>query len=427
MRILAVNPWIEDFAAYDYWLKPYGFLKILTYLKQHGAEVTLIDCLDRLRFGGQESTPYGSGKFLSEQIPTPDVLKNVPRHWKRYGMKTEVFLDLASQIKKPDYILLTSSMTYWYTGVQYTVDLLRTLFPQTPLILGGTYATLCPDHARKNISCDHVFTATELEQFFALLNVPYQRDHFRNMLPDYPAFYPKMEYLVLKTGEGCMFDCTFCAVHRIAPEFYKVPGNSICDYLYSHYKKGIRNFVFSDDSLFFPQEYIKELLHKLLSLGITDAFFHTPNGLHLRAIDKELAVLMKKLNFIRPYVSIETLDRELRQEISPKLETGDIERVASYLWEAGYKKGEVFCYMLFCLPGQDLQQVMRDCQILHAMGFSVNLTEFSPIPGTEIMKNTAAHIEDPLLTNNSIYLFFQENFKEVFVMKSKIREMNRRF
>jgi len=423
MRILAVNPWIEDFAAYDYWLKPYGFLKILTYLKQHGAKIMLVDCLDRLRIGGLKSTVYGSGKFPAQRIPKPEILSNVPRHWKRYGMPEEKFEEAVAAAKNPDYILVTSSMTYWYTGVQHAIERFRALFPHAPIILGGTYATLCYDHACKVMDCEYIFKASQLREFFRLIDIPFDEEAFQQLLPDYPAFYPAIEYAVLKTGEGCRFDCAYCAAKQIAPVFYKIDSDRIAAYIREYYQRGIRNFVFFDDSLFYPQEYIKTVLDKLLRLNI-QASFHTPNGLHVRYVDKELATMMKKLNFVRPYVSVEMLDEKARDRLSPKLDQNDIGRALAYLFEAGYRKGEIWCYLLFCLPGQDLNAVVKDAQDLHELGLSVYLTEFSPIPGTRIVEEHRIEIADPLLTNNSIYLFFQENFREVFRIKTQIRKMN---
>ncbi len=46
MDILALNPRIVDYAAYDFWLKPYGFLVFLTYLKKQ-LKIDYIDCLDK--------------------------------------------------------------------------------------------------------------------------------------------------------------------------------------------------------------------------------------------------------------------------------------------------------------------------------------------------------------------------------------------
>ena len=40
-HILLVNPWIHDFAAYDFWAKPLGLLVLAALLRQHGFQVSL--------------------------------------------------------------------------------------------------------------------------------------------------------------------------------------------------------------------------------------------------------------------------------------------------------------------------------------------------------------------------------------------------
>jgi hypothetical protein len=44
--ILLVNPWIHDFAAYDFWMKPLGLLYVGAILRAAGCEVRLLDCLN---------------------------------------------------------------------------------------------------------------------------------------------------------------------------------------------------------------------------------------------------------------------------------------------------------------------------------------------------------------------------------------------
>jgi hypothetical protein len=57
-HILLINPWIHDFAAYDFWAKPLGLLTIAGILRLHGYEITYIDCLDRFH---PELTPLPRG------------------------------------------------------------------------------------------------------------------------------------------------------------------------------------------------------------------------------------------------------------------------------------------------------------------------------------------------------------------------------
>ena len=131
MNILAINPWIYDFAAYDFWLKPYGFLMMLTYLKDKGARVDYIDCLDKKSSEGT----FGRGKYYNEIVEKPASLSTIPRYFKRYGIEIDSFTNCLENLN-PDYILLTSSMTYWYPGIIKAIEILRDKFPRVPIILG---------------------------------------------------------------------------------------------------------------------------------------------------------------------------------------------------------------------------------------------------------------------------------------------------
>ncbi|MDH3957783.1 MAG: cobalamin B12-binding domain-containing protein, partial [Desulfobacteraceae bacterium] len=44
-HILLINPWIHDFAAYDFWAKPMGLLILAALLRSQGVSVSYIDCL----------------------------------------------------------------------------------------------------------------------------------------------------------------------------------------------------------------------------------------------------------------------------------------------------------------------------------------------------------------------------------------------
>jgi hypothetical protein len=48
---------------------------------------------------------------------------------------------------RPDIILITTMMTYWYPGAFDAIATLKKVFPGVPIVLGGLYATLCPEHA----------------------------------------------------------------------------------------------------------------------------------------------------------------------------------------------------------------------------------------------------------------------------------------
>ena len=49
--ILLVNPWIDDFTAYDLWSKPWGLTRLYAWLKANGEDVMLADFLYQHYFG----------------------------------------------------------------------------------------------------------------------------------------------------------------------------------------------------------------------------------------------------------------------------------------------------------------------------------------------------------------------------------------
>ena len=60
-RILLVNPPIYDFAAYDFWLRPYGLLSVAGQLRGR-AEFFLFDYLDRPEDRGWQTGPGNVAK-----------------------------------------------------------------------------------------------------------------------------------------------------------------------------------------------------------------------------------------------------------------------------------------------------------------------------------------------------------------------------
>jgi hypothetical protein len=124
LRVLCINPWIYDFAAYDYWSKPLGLLYIASFLRQRGVRVDFLDCLDKwhpeLLRRQQRWAPklhkYGIGHFHREVIPTPTCIDFIPRRFARYGLSEDIVCGELNRQPRPDAILLTSFMTYWYMG-----------------------------------------------------------------------------------------------------------------------------------------------------------------------------------------------------------------------------------------------------------------------------------------------------------------------
>ncbi len=421
MKILAVNPWIDDFAAYDFWLKPYGFLVILCYLKNLGAEIDFIDCLDKKI----SIDRFGRGKYFSQIIEKPEPLKSVPRYFKRYGITPEEFRQKLPE-NKPDFILITSSMTYWYQGIIKAAGILKERFPSTPIILGGTYATLCLDHARKNIPCEKIFPNSRLKEFFQELGVELNKEKLFSTLPDYQDYYEKIDYAVLRTSWGCPFNCSYCAIKKLHPEFFRAGEGKILNFILRNYRSGISDFVFYDDALLYENQYIKTLLKDIIKLKLKIRF-HTPNALHLRFLDQETACLIKESGFTNPHFGLETLDSRLQKEWGDKVSSEEVLRGTAYLKKAGFKNGEFSMYLLLGYPGQDFGRLKKDAEYLHNLGAKISLAEFSITPKTKIFQDYRNKFSEPLLQNNSIFLSKTgKDLNKFYEIKNFVRSLNQK-
>ncbi|MBW2657576.1 MAG: cobalamin-dependent protein [Deltaproteobacteria bacterium] len=158
-HILLVNPWIHDFAAYDFWAKPLGLLQLAGILQRHGIPVAYIDCLDRFHpcsTASDQPLRHGRGPYRKTPIPKPAGLEDVERTYSRYGIKKSWFRESLDKTEKPDLILVTSLMTYWYPGVQETIQAIKFRYPDVPVVLGGVYASLCYEHAKQHSGADRV-------------------------------------------------------------------------------------------------------------------------------------------------------------------------------------------------------------------------------------------------------------------------------
>ena len=426
-KILLINPWIYDFAAFDLWVKPLGFLYIDAVLKQNGYETYLIDCLDRyhpelLQLQERrrpEMKRYGTGPFHKEFVEKPDVYRNVKRRYGRYGITEEIFRRELQAVVKPDVVLVTSGMTYWYPGPFRVIQLVREYFPGIPILLGGIYATLCPDHAKEYSKADHIIIGEGEGQALQFVDEVTGRDsQYRPTSEDLDSYpWPnyesvrRLEWMPLLTSRGCPYTCSYCASHRLSGAFrQRDPFKVVEEIEYAYRRKRVRTFVFYDDALLVnATNHISPLLDEVIKRGFS-CTFHTPNGLHPREIDRELAERMFSSGFRTVRLSFETANVDRQREMGSKVTNEDIASAIENLKVAGYEGKELEVYVMAGLPVQSLDEMVESVLFVAAHGAKTRLALYSPIPGTrEWDKAVSVHgfdpKADPLLHNNSIHPF----------------------
>jgi radical SAM superfamily enzyme YgiQ (UPF0313 family) len=418
-HILLINPWIHDFAAYDVWAKPHGLLQLAGILRAHGFRVSYIDCLDRFHPRSRPADPAarnGRGPYHKERIPKPAGLSDVPRHFSRYGIKPAWFRQDLAQTERPDLILVTSLMAYWYTGVAETIREVRAVFPDVPVLLGGIYATLYPAHARAVTGADAVFEGAKTAQILDIVQDYTGAAVQQNFNPDdldtypYPAFdmQHSIGYIPLLTSLGCPYACDYCASSILQPmRMARTPANVVQEIRFWHDNYGVQNFVFYDDALLVNSEkHARPLFEQIITAGL-DIRFHTPNAVHIREITRETAKLMASAGFSTLRLGLETLDFS-RRRMDRKVKQEEFLQAAAYLQAAGFDCRQVGAYLLVGLPDQELTAVAQAIRMVKQTGITPILAYYSPIPQTAMWPAAvkAARYDlaaDPIFTNNAIF------------------------
>ena len=436
-HILLVNPWIHDFAAFDFWARPLGLLYLAAFLRRWGFTVSYVDCLDRFHPRAPAADPharFGRGPYLKTPIARPAGLAHVPRTYSRYGIRRQWLMEDLASLPVPDLILVTSMMTYWYPGVQETIACLRKRFPGVPLVLGGVYATLCHTHARAHSGADQVVTGAAEKRIFEIVAAAtgYRRSAALDTedLDRYP--FPALDlqrripFVPLLTTRGCPFSCPYCASAILQPKMRRRNKESVLAELHYWYQDfGVRDFVFYDDALLVDAVRHALPLFEAIAQSDLKLRFHTPNAVHVREISLPVAKLMRRIGFETLRLGVETADFGSSMRLDHKLSREDFFRTVGHLKSVGFSKQQVGAYLLAGLPGQSWQEVARSIESVRSGGITPVIAHYTPIPHTALWEQARRSSRydldaDPVFTNNAISPCRHEEFSWKELSKLKL-------
>jgi radical SAM superfamily enzyme YgiQ (UPF0313 family) len=420
-KALLIVPPVYDYALFDLFLRPYGLLRAGAWLQSAGYRIRFIDSLDpgsgeMAALTGRRPKRHsnGTGKFFRGPAELPEGVSAIPRRFSRYGLDAGLLRTAMEKGGRPDVVCIGSGMTYWYPGVAECARLASEIFPGVPVVVGGVYASLLPEHcgALPGVSLavrGGLDSEAAAGPFGALLErhglpVPTAAPPVEPML--HPALW-RNGAAAVRLNRGCPCSCDYCASRLLEPVWRAGDAVGAVSFLERlHLEQGVRNFAFYDDALLVDKErlflpFLEEVVRRLPGLS-----FWTPNALHLRLLDRETASLMRRAGFMEARFGFESDSEDFHREHGRKYRPADAQSAFQALGAAGFKREEVMLYVLGALPGQRYTELLSAVKAARGSGFSVQVAEYSPVPGSSMWEESVRLSpypleREPLYQNNS--------------------------
>lgn len=407
LNVLLVNPPIYDFTAYDFWLRPYGMLRVAGRMR-NSCRFTYFNYLVT-----QTHDSWGRGRFRDQIVPKPACFSDLPRNYRRFGRPRQQFRDVLAA-GRFDAVLVQTGMTYWYAGVSEVIEDVRELQPHSVIILGGTYASLCPEHAQ-SLGPDLVVRGDCLSGVWDRIGI----------LPeDGPPLWEvtTSDVGVITLTEGCPFRCTYCSIPVTRPEFLMRPMAECVEELEHLARLGVRNVAFYDDALLYrAEELLIPFLGRVSPLNLR---FHTPNALNARFIDSRIAECMVQTGVQSFFLGLESSSPGWLSGTGAKVQPEEFSEAVLMLRSAGARS--ISAYIMIGHPDSDPGQVEETMTFAHAAGARIMLAEFAPIPGTVDGVRSApwADMKEPLAHNKTAFIIRRFGMDRVNTLKTMCRFLN---
>jgi hypothetical protein len=236
--------------------------------------------------------PHRSHKYHS-RYPPLGLLKLAAYHHDR-GDNVRLISGYSTDGDDPDVIYVTSLFTYAWEPVHEVIQFYSDNFRKARVVVGGIYASLCPDRLRKSFG-DRIEicqgTIPELD----------------DVLPAY-WLIPEWKSSILFTSRGCIRRCPFCSVPQLEPKFE--PRKAIRHLLYPGHNKVI---LWDNNMLASP--YWRDIFGELEESGLVVDF---NQGLDARLLTEEVAMSLRrlKLPIIRLAYDSKGIRKPLRKAIT---------------------------------------------------------------------------------------------------------------
>jgi radical SAM superfamily enzyme YgiQ (UPF0313 family) len=457
MKILLIQPPVEDFYQTTIRTLPVGLLYLAAALQHNGLEVEILDCQATTQKRVLDLPPEFAHlkRYYRPGNLSPFKLFS---HYRHYGLSWE---DIRERIRQSNagIIGISSLFTPFYREARRVAAIAKELDPARPVIMGGAHVNACPEQVLGDPNVDFILlgegeralpelvTALREGRYGALdkiAGVGYKTNGKRHIaepgdliedierlpLPARDLIDPARYTLggkrltMLITSRGCPYHCTFCSIFLTAGRQFRTRSiNSILDEMtVCRARYGIEIFDIEDDNFSFDQKRATGILAAIREeFGEGQIELLAMNGISAANLSEPLVAEMKRSGFRSLNLALVTKDKQRQRAIKRPGSTGQFDRVVQKGAEAGL---EMVNYVILGLPDSTIEEMIDS--IIHLMEGPVLIgpSVFYATPGTEsfqqclergllpspelaLQRSTCFPVETPQFSRRDLATLFQ--------------------
>ncbi len=449
MRVVLIQPPVQDFYDTDVRLQPIGLAYLKAAVRKHQPDVEII-IKDYHGGCGRKTVAIPQElAYLTDYYPVADKSPFSTFHQFYHFGKS--FDDVEAEIAdlKPDVGGISSLFTPYF---REALEVAARVKKRTGaiVVMGGSHASAAPESLLASPNVDYVIRGEGERAFVEFLrylkgeqpidrvpNLAYKSrgeivfnpicDNFPiDELPfpdlsdlrssNYELAGKPMTFMI--TSRSCPHKCSFCSVHTtFGTDYRRRSLENVLEEIELCHRQGYRVIDFEDDNLTYYKSTFKELCRRLIArFPNRELEFVAMNGISYLSLDDELLELMRRAGFSHLNLALVSSDKTVRETTKRPHTLEAYLQVVYKAYDLGFK---IVSYQILGLPNESLESMVQTLAFNARLPVLLGASPFYRTPDAPIARGinlteadyvktrlTALAIETDHFTRDDIYTLF---------------------
>jgi hypothetical protein len=404
LRVLLVQPCIEDYYITSQRLQPTGLLTLASFLNANGHQAEILDCLSPLSEKIIDPDPgLGTVKefFIPDLMPT-----GIFNAYKHFGLSESEFKEKISGSRYAVYGISCNFCAYYKQAID-AARIIREMHPEAVIVCGGNAVPVLYERFLDTGFFDVAVFGEGETPLLSLLdnglkpgavpNIAYRKNgiiicnseqknfDINSTCLDLACIDPenykigKHRVLSIVSSRGCPYHCTYCTANLNCLNGYKrMDLEKFCgmiDENVRHYDIGALNI--EDENFTYDRDYAVNFLEWKMKHH-PDLRLYFMNGLAWQDLDAGLLRLLKEADLLNLNLSLVERNAGHLGRKTDETRFLDIVNTGKDLGLA------VTVYIISGIPGQKKEKLLETIEWLHSLDVVIGYSVYYPVPGTPL-------------------------------------------